>query len=146
MSIVAGTIAVLASAVGFSFYQAHGKPPILATTVAVLATAYSLRQFFAKRRQLRDDNQPRQMLSRHGKKDDRMLWSFTSLNMAKGSFPQNVQFGDPVINGVMVFQDAKIKKSLEEEKISSSLLEIVNQKLHSRSFDFLQTLQVPQIP
>ena len=50
MSLVAGTIAVMASAAGLSFYQQHGHPPVLATSVAILATAYSIRKWMEKRR------------------------------------------------------------------------------------------------
>lgn len=109
MSAIAGTIAVVCSAIGFSFYQTYGQPPVLATSVAVLATAYSLRKYFEKRKNKASTNGTSDgNRSIHGeKKASRMMWSFTSQNLAQGSFPTNVQFKEPIINSVLIFQNGK---------------------------------------
>ncbi|KAL3919163.1 MAG: hypothetical protein SGILL_003892 [Bacillariaceae sp.] len=106
MSSIAGIIAVLASAAGWTYYQEHGKPPVLATSIAVLAASWSLRKMFEKQRRKESKNGSRSVSDGNTTKRER-LWSFTSQNLAQGSFPDTVSFGDPVINAVLMFPNAK---------------------------------------
>lgn len=48
-------------------------------------------------------------------------WSFTSRAMGLGSFPRNVEFHEPIINAVLVFESSKLPKEEDVIKIVDEL-------------------------